>query len=103
MKRLIFLTFNPLIEQLLRTFEVLVFCLIILLPALHVDLISAEVEIFLREDLGNLLKEFLQEGVHPLLSRVQGSVIPVLGAHAVITLRQKPRLSGLKTLRGLTR
>ena len=78
------------------------FIFVSFLPALHVDLVPAEMEIFLREDLGNLLKEFLQEGVHPLLGRVHGPVIPVLVAHVVITLRQKTRLSRLETLREST-
>ena len=68
------------------------------LPAFHVDLISAEVEIFLREDLGYLLKELLQEGVHSLLGGVHGSVVAVLVTHVVVALSQQARLSGLKTL-----
>ena len=39
-------------------------------PAFEVDLVSAKVEILVREDLGDLLEERLKESVNSLLRRV---------------------------------
>ena len=67
-------------------------------PTFEIHLISTKMQILLREDLCDLLKESINKGVHSFLCGIHGPVVAVLVAHVIVALRQQAWLAGLEGL-----